>query len=154
MIIEKNKVVTFFFELKDETGNIIDKREEPSIYLHGYHHIMPLLEQSLEGKAVHDKVIISIPPEKAYGKQDPHLIRTFSADQFPQIKQLTVGMKVYSPTSQNLVMKIIKIEDDKITVDANHPLAGQTLSFQVEILDVREATQEEIQSQTVIKKKN
>lgn len=149
MIISKDKVVTFEFELKDEDGNPLDKRNEPTVYLHGYRHILPLIEQALEGKTIGDKVEIPIPPEKAYGKQDPHLIRTFPIDQFPQAKELKVGMKVYSPENQALVMKVIRIEKGEITVDANHPLAGQTLVFSVKILAVRDASKDEILEQKV-----
>jgi len=154
VVITKDRVVTFFFTLKDEIGNIIDKREQPSVYLHGYRHIMPLIEQALEGKALGDNINILIPPEKAFGKRDGHLIRTFPASQFPEVKHLTVGMNVYSPSNRELVMKIIKIENNEITVDANHPLAGQTLIFEAEILGVREATQEEILSQKIEDKKD
>ncbi len=149
MNIAKDKVVSFNFYLKDEENNIIDKRAEPTHYLHGYQHILPLIEQGLEGKASGDKVIIPIPPEQAYGMPEEKLIRTLPASQFPAAGNLEVGMKVYPNDKQHLMMKIIKIEGDNITVDANHPLAGQTLNFEVSILNVRDATQEEIASQKI-----
>lgn len=149
MNITKDKVVSFTFHLKDEENNIIDKRAEPTHYLHGYQHILPLIEQGLEGKTVGDKVKIPIPPEQAYGMPEEKLIRTLPANQFPSVENLQVGMKVYPNDKHHLVMKIIKIEGEHITVDANHPLAGQTLNFEVTVLNVRDATQDEIQSQKV-----
>lgn len=149
MIISKDKVVSFIFELKDEANNVIDKRKEPTHYLHGYQHILPLIEQALEGKTLADKVKISIPPDLAYGMPDEKLIRTLPSSQFPQSDNLQVGMKVYPNDKDHLVMKIIKIEGDTITLDANHPLAGQTLTFEVTVLNVRDAKEEEVASQKV-----
>lgn len=150
MIISKDMVVCFQFELKDEKGNVIDKRNEPTQYLHGYHHILPLIEQSLEGKTKGDKVVINIPPEEAYGNRDDKLIRTLSMNQFPQGQQLKVGMQVYPSVKRDFVMTVTHIADDKVTIDANHPLAGQTLTFELNVIDVRAASEQEITNQKVV----
>lgn len=150
MIISKNAVVRFYFELKDENGNVIDKRNEPTQYLHGYQHILPLIEQALEGKTKNDTVVIRIPPEDAYGMPDEKLIRTLSINQFPTDQQLKVGMQVYPSDKRDFVMVIKAIDGDKVTLDANHPLAGQTLTFQMQIIDVRPATLQEITDQQAV----
>lgn len=150
MIISKDTVVRFQFELKDETGDVIDKRNEPTQYLHGYHHILPLIEQSLEGKTIGEKVVIHIPPEEAYGNKDDKLIRTLSKNQFPPGQQLKVGMQVYPSDKRDFVMTVIHVEGDKVTIDANHPLAGQTLTFELNVIDVRIASEQEITNQKVV----
>ena len=151
MQIAKDKVVTFTFKLKDEAGNVIDKRDQ-TLYLHGYQHILPLIEQGLAGKTVGDNIQIPVPPELGYGISDPKLIRTLPASQFPESENLKVGMKVYPDANQHLVMTILKIEGPQITVDANHPLAGQTLMFDITIQAVRDATKDEIATQKVAEK--
>ncbi|MBI2792616.1 MAG: peptidylprolyl isomerase [Gammaproteobacteria bacterium] len=150
MIISKNAVVRFYFELKDEKGNVVDKRNEPTQYLHGYQHILPLIEQALEGKTKNDTVVIHIPPEDAYGMPDEKLIRTLPISQFPSDQQLKVGMKVYPSDKRDFVMVVKDIDGDKVTLDANHPLAGQTLTFEMQVIDVRPATLQEITDQQAV----
>lgn len=150
LIITKNTVVTYHFVLKDEKNQVLDTSgEEPFTYLHGYQHILPLLEEALTGKTVNDEVTVTVPPDRAYGKRDEHLVRVFNRSQFPQSDELTVGMRVYSPVHQQFVMKIIQIDGDNITIDANHPLAGMSLVFEIKVLSVREATSDEIKQQQV-----
>jgi FKBP-type peptidyl-prolyl cis-trans isomerase SlyD len=140
----KNKVVTFTFILKDDQGNILDKTEdEPTRYVHGYQHIMPILEEALEGKVVNEKVSVFIPFEKAYGKRESYLIRKVSRAQFSD-PNLKIGMKVYSPENERFKMRVIEVDDDFVTLDANHPLAGISLQFEIEIQKIRDATEQEI----------
>ncbi len=147
MNIVKDKIVTFGFILRDEAGHILDTSgEKPVTYLHGYNHIMPLLEQAQSGKTVGDKINVSIPMEKAYGQRDERLIRMLDRQNFAKNDQLRVGMNIVSSEDKDkrVVMKIIKIEGDNITIDANHPLAGINLQFEMNILDIRDATADEI----------
>lgn len=146
----KNTVVSFRYRLKDEQGNLIEASpSEPSIYLHGYHQIMPLIENALEGKTAGDKVSVFIVPEKAYGKWDKKYVQILPRNQFDQKEPLQIGMKIYPEANKDFIMKIIKIEGENVTVDANHPLAGLTLLFEIEVLAVREASPEEITKKEV-----
>lgn len=140
MKISKDKRVTFKFVLKDETGKIVDaSQDEPTVYLHGHQQILPLLEQALEGKSETDFVSVFIPFEQAYGKHSPYLVRKVLRKHFAQA-DLQIGMKVYSPDNERFVMTVTEIGDEFITLDANHPLAGISLIFEIEILNVQDPT--------------
>lgn len=144
MEISKNKIVSFNYVLKNKAGKLLESSQTPVIYLHGYQHILPLLEQAFTGCKKGDIFSVEIPFIHGYGKRDERLIRTFARDKFAADVELQVGQQVYAPSQQNLLMKISKIEGDQITIDANHPLAGVDLVFEVTIVDVQEASPEEI----------
>lgn len=145
MNISKNAHVSFQYILKDEKGALIEtSTEKPSTYVHGHHQIMPLIENALEGKTTKDKVNVLIPTEKAYGNWDEKYVRVLPRSQFAQGQALEVGMKIHPDVNKDFIMKIVKIEGDNITIDANHPLAGRGLVFEIEVLEVREATEKEI----------
>jgi FKBP-type peptidyl-prolyl cis-trans isomerase SlyD len=153
MKIDKNKVVSFTFIMKDELGAVLDGSfQEEVVYLHGYHHILPLLEQGLAGHQQQETVKLTIPPEKGYGKREEALIKSVPRNQFAKEDSLKVGAKVYSPEHQDFVMTIVDIQPESILLDANHPLAGKTLLFEIHIVGVRDATEEEIAKQQVLVK--
>jgi FKBP-type peptidyl-prolyl cis-trans isomerase SlyD len=103
------------------------------------------LEKELEGKEKGNKLSVTVPPEEAYGIRDESLIREVSREAFKDIEDLQPGMQFQSQSERGVeVFTITKIEKDKITIDGNHSLAGETLSFDVEIKDVRPATKEEV----------
>lgn len=146
MNITKNTIVSFQYVLRNDKGEPLESSpSQPTTYLHGHQQIMPLIEAGLEGKTVQDKVRVTIPPEKAYGHWNENFVRVLPLSQFQQGSQLAVGMKIYPEQHQDFVMTILKIEGENVTVDANHPLAGQTLIFEIDILDVRQASDQEIQ---------
>jgi FKBP-type peptidyl-prolyl cis-trans isomerase SlyD len=147
MQITTNAVVSIHYTLTDKTGEIIDTSDgrEPLAYLHGRGNLIPGLEKELEGKEKGNKISVTVPPEEAYGMRDESLIREVSREAFKDIKDLQPGMQFQSQNDQGIeVFTITKIEDDKITIDGNHSLAGKTLSFDVEIKGVRPATKEEV----------
>ncbi|MBE7563582.1 peptidylprolyl isomerase [Acidithiobacillus sp. HP-6] len=147
MIISNDKVVTIDYSLTDEEGELIDSSvgEEPLIYLHGHHGIIPGLEQALAGHRAGDKVEVSIPPEEGYGDWDEDLVEVVAKEDFDDPEDLEIGTQFETETDEGArLATVIDIEGDDVTVDLNHPLAGMTLNFDVTVLDVRDATAEEL----------
>lgn len=148
MIIEKNKVTSIDYTLKDDSGNVLDSSEgrEPLSYLHGNGNLIPGLEEALEGKKEGDNISVSIPPEKGYGIRNKELIQTVDRAMFQGVDQIQAGMQFQANTEQGTqIFTVTDIEGDQVTIDGNHPLAGANLNFDVTIQGIREATDEEIQ---------
>jgi FKBP-type peptidyl-prolyl cis-trans isomerase SlyD len=147
MQITTNAVVAIHYTLTNKGGEVLDTSDgrEPLAYLHGRGNLIPGLEKELEGKEKGNKISVTVPPEEAYGIHDENLIREVSRDAFKDIEELQPGMQFQSQSEKGIdVFTITKIEGDNITIDGNHALAGETLSFEVEVTDVREATEEEV----------
>jgi FKBP-type peptidyl-prolyl cis-trans isomerase SlyD len=147
MTIQKNKVVTINYSLKDESGALLESSEGqgPLTYLHGVGNLIPGLEASLEGKSAGSSLKVSIPPEDAYGVWAQEKVVQVQRSQFSGIDDVKVGMQfsVQSEAGEEVVT-VSKVEGDTITIDANHPLAGKTLTFDVSVVGIREATAEEL----------
>ena len=147
MRIEKNRVVTLHYTLRDDQGAVIESSQgrAPLTYLHGKGNIIPGLEQALAGKEAGDKLDVSLAPEQAYGARDERLVQLLPRSRLPEGAEVAPGMQLRadSPRGPRLV-SVVKVERDFVTVDGNHPLAGRTLHFSVEVTDVRKATHEEV----------
>lgn len=147
MQIARNKVVSIHYTLRDEQGTLLDSSQgrAPLTYLHGKGNIIPGLEQALDGKAAGEKLDVSVAPEQAYGARDERLVQILPRSRLPEGTQLAPGMqlRVEGPQGRRIV-QVMKVERDFVTVDGNHPLAGRTLHFSVEVAEVRKATHEEI----------
>jgi FKBP-type peptidyl-prolyl cis-trans isomerase SlyD len=147
MNITKDKVVSMHYTVKTANGEVIDSSEgrEPLMYMQGHQNIIPGLEQALEGKKAGDKVEPVIEAAMAYGDVNEALIQQVPRSAFEGVDKLEVGMHFQAQSEQGPVhVKVTDIQDDTVTVDGNHPLAGQTLHFSVEVVDVRDATAEEL----------
>lgn len=147
MQISKHKAVALDYTLTDDSGEILDssKAEDPLSYLHGTGNLIPGLESALEGKKAGDEVKTTVAPDQAYGKRSDEMIQSVPKDQFEKSDKLEVGMRFHSASAQgDTLVTVTEISDDEITIDGNHPLAGLTLHFDVKIIDVRDATKEEI----------
>lgn len=145
--IADNLVVSFNYTLKDEQGNILDQSPEghPLPYLHGASNIVPGLENAMTGKKVGDKFSVHVPASQAYGEYNPDLVDEVPREMFQGVDTIEIGMQFQAQTDHGVQIVTVKgVEDDKIIVDANFPLAGQDLNFDIEIVDIREATQEEL----------
>ncbi len=146
MNVVRNTVVSLTYELYDGDGKLIEKAEAPLEYLHGgYSGIFPLVEQALDGKAVGETCRIHLPPGDAFGEYDAELVRVETRDQFPA--EVNVGMQFEGQSGKNgetVIYTVTDIAEDKVVVDGNHPLAGQTLNFQCVVSSVRAATEEEL----------
>lgn len=149
MTITKNKVALIHYTLKDGAGEVLDSSEghEPLAFIQGIGNIIVGLEEALEGKNVGDKVATAIGPEKAYGlRSDDNVhIVPLSGFQPDGDEKVEVGMQVRVETNQGVsIAEVTKVEGEEVTLDLNHPLAGETLHFDVEVVDVRDATNEEL----------
>lgn len=141
----RGNVVSFSYLLKDDTGELLDEAHEPVQYLHGYDNIIPGLERALEGTGPGDQCSVVVEPADAYGDRDPERIMTLRRDAAEEGMALEPGMTVMGDTEQGPVpLTIQEVNDDTIVVDANHPLAGERLHFDVEITDVRAASDKEL----------
>jgi FKBP-type peptidyl-prolyl cis-trans isomerase SlyD len=148
MQIEQNKVVTLNYTLKDNDGNVIDQSSDGSFaYLHGANNIIPGLENALTGKSAGDKMDVAVTPAEGYGERDAEKTQTVPRNMFPEDAEIETGMQFHAqgPGGETLVVTVVKLEDDTVTVDGNHPLAGVALNFDVEVIDVRDASEEELQ---------
>lgn len=147
MKIEKNSVVNIHYTLTDDNGAVLDSSEgrDPLAYLHGVGQLIPGLENTLTGMVAGDSKKVVVAPKDGYGEFDNQLVAQVSKDGFRGEEELVVGMKVQVDTNEGQkIASIDKIEGDKVTLNLNHPLAGKNLNFAVEIVEVREATDEEI----------
>ncbi|WP_457637765.1 FKBP-type peptidyl-prolyl cis-trans isomerase [Oceanithermus sp.] len=143
MNASKDKVVTIAYKLTVD-GETVDQGELS--YLHGHQQIIPGLEKEIEGKGPGDSFTATIAPEEAYGDYDPEGVQTVPRSAFPEDAKVEPGEQFYAQDNQGnpLPLTVTKVEGDDVTVDFNHPLAGKTLHFDVEIKDVRDATPEEL----------
>jgi FKBP-type peptidyl-prolyl cis-trans isomerase SlyD len=143
MQISKNKVAAIHYTLRDNEGSIIDSSDgrEPLYYLHGAGNLISGMEEGLEGKTTGDKFNLKISPDKGYGDIDPGMIQQVPRSAFGG-QEVKPGMKF--STNQGGVVTVTEVGLENVTVDANHPLAGVELNFEVEVMEVRNATQEEL----------
>ena len=147
MAIKQNDVVSIAYEVKNEEGIVVDEStiEQPLEYIHGHENLIPGLEKALEGRAVGDKFEVTVAPEEAYGEYLDELVQRVPANLFQGVEEITVGMRFLADTDQGpLPVEITEVDGDDVVVDANHMLAGQTISFSVEVVAIREATEEEV----------
>lgn len=147
MQIADKAVVSMHYTLKDDNGAVIDSSEgrEPLLYMQGMGNLIPGLEKQLEGKAQGDKVEATVPPEEAYGVRREELMQQVPKEHFPPDAELQVGMQFHIQMEQGPVMATVaEILEEAAVLDMNHPLADKTLYFDVEIVEVREATEEEL----------
>jgi FKBP-type peptidyl-prolyl cis-trans isomerase SlyD len=147
MIIEKDRVVTLDYVLKDDGGEILDRSadDEPLAYLHGRGNIIPGLERELEGKAEGDSLSVTVKAEDAYGAYSEELVAEIPKANFGDAGEISVGMQFEAHEGDSVhLVTVTAVDGDKVTVDGNHPLAGQTLHFQVSVVQVREATAQEL----------
>jgi FKBP-type peptidyl-prolyl cis-trans isomerase SlyD len=147
MSIENNKVVTFHYRLSNEQGEQLDSSHEraPMTYLQGSGSIVAGLEKAMAGKSAGEQFEVNLEPAEAYGERSENSIQRISAKLFKQAGRLVPGQLVVLNTSQGQKqVTVVKVGRFNVDVDTNHPLAGQSLTFEVEISDVRDATKEEV----------
>lgn len=146
MTIAKDKVVSIEYTLTDDQNEVLDSSEGmgPLEYLHGRNNLIPGLEKELEGKKAGDTLKATIAPADAYGEYQDELVVEVERSQFPDDVEVTEGMQFEAGGPDgSRVVTVTEVNDAKITVDANHPLAGETLHFDVKVVAVRDATEDE-----------
>ena len=147
MTIQDRKAVSFHYTLTNQDGEQIEttKNREPMTYLHGAYNIIPGLERAMAGRSVGDEFQVTIEPADAYGEKSEAKFQRVSAKHFQFPKKLKPGQVVGLQSKKGPVqVTIIKVGRFNVDVDTNHPLAGQVLTFEVEVSAVRDATKEEI----------
>ena len=148
MTIAQHKVVTIHYSVSDsESDELIDSSAngEPMTYLHGARNIIPGLEQALEGKSQGDALEVTIPPADAYGERSDDRVQQVPREAFQGMDKIEPGMAVTAQTGQGQIELVVTaVDDESVTVDANHPLAGKSLKFSVTVEQVRDASEEEI----------
>lgn len=147
MQVEPNRVVSLEYTLTDTSGEVIDSSEGsgPLSYIHGMGNIIPGLEHQLEGMESGARFSADVTPQDGYGEYNDELVFSLPRDRFSEFGELAIGMQFEAETDDGTqVMAIKGLSDDEVTVDANHPLAGQQLHFEGKIVSVREATKEEL----------
>lgn len=147
MIIADQKVVSIHYKLTNDDGQVIQESGggEPLSYVHGAGNIIPGLESALAGKSTGDKLNVSVDPDEGYGTRNDALVQELPRQVFEGVEDIQEGMQFQAHSEQGThVITVTKVDGERITVDGNHPLAGQTLNFEVEVENVRDATAEEV----------
>lgn len=149
MKIDQNKIASLAYTLKNDNGDILDKADEndPFLYMHGAGGIIKGLENALNEKKVDDSFHIIVAPDEGYGERDEKLTESVPRTMFEGIPddEMVAGAQFHAQTPQgNQVITVASIDGDTVNIDANHPLAGETLHFDVAVLDIRDATEDEI----------
>lgn len=146
--IESGKVVELAYTLSNEAGEVLDQadQKDPFAYIHGADQIVPGLESALEGGKVGDKKKVKVLPKDGYGEVREDLKVSVKRTQFPENVKLQPGMQFESQDADGngIIFTVESVEGDQVKIDGNHPMAGQTLHFEVEVLNIREATEEEM----------
>lgn len=147
MKVAQNLVVSFHYTLRDEAGAIIDQSHgEPLAFLHGHAQIVPGLERELTGRTAGEKLHVRVTPADGYGEYDSAMLQQVPREAFSSIANLRAGMSLQAQTRTggHATVFVKEIGAEFVTVDGNHPLAGKTLLFDIEIAEVRSASEEEL----------
>jgi FKBP-type peptidyl-prolyl cis-trans isomerase SlyD len=145
--VSRHKVVAITYSIIDNTGVILEQSDIPVYYVHrGPNDMFPDVEDALDGCELGESVEVVLPPEKAFGYHDPNLTFTDDIDNVPpQFRRVGAEVQMQNDSGQTRSFVVSKIEDNKLTVDGNHPFAGKTLTYAVTVADIRDATEEEKQ---------
>ncbi len=143
MHITKHKVAAIHYTLRDEAGKVIDSSvgSDPLYYLHGEGNLIPGMEEGLEGRQAGDKLQLNVSPEKGYGVRNDDMIEEVPKSAFGG-QPVEVGMQFNA--GQGQIVTVMAVGPDTVTVDANHELAGQNLNFDIEVVNVRDASDDEL----------
>jgi len=147
MLVARDTVVTIHYTLKNDAGEVLDSSSggDPLAYIHGSGNIIVGLEEALEGRAAGDRVAVAIPAVKAYGEHDVTLVQQVPRRAFQSGGDIKAGMRFTAQTEHGPRQVVVtRVAGDMVTVDGNHPLAGQALNFDVEITEVRAASEQEL----------
>ena len=146
--IQKNCVVAADFQLFDGEGALVDSSASagPLTYLHGAEELLPGLEQALDGHAVGDRLTVELTPDEAFGERDETLVDRAPRSNFPGIEHIEPGMQFQTEMEDGapMVVTVVDVDDKWVTVDGNHEMAGRHLRFELQVVDVRKATPEEV----------
>jgi len=146
MEITDARVASIHYTLTDDDGKVIDKSPEsqPLSYFHGAGNIVPGLEKALSGKQAGDSVKVDVEPEEGYGPHNAALVKDVPRELFQGVDKVEPGMQFHAQSERGpLLVTVVEAGDETVRIDGNHPLAGKTLHFDVSVVDVREASEQE-----------
>ena len=145
MVIDKDTAVTIRFKLSDSAGKVLENGKEPTTYLHGgYGNMLPKLEEALQGQSKGYKARINLVAADAFGPRDEELLHSIPKSQFPPGVKVGGQLEATDEQGQTIIFTVLKIKGDTVHLDGNHPLAGKDVCFEVEVMDVRAASTEEL----------
>jgi FKBP-type peptidyl-prolyl cis-trans isomerase SlyD len=145
MKIGKDTVVTMHYKVVNAQGQLLDKAQEPTSYLHGgYENTLPKIEEALEGQDVGFETTLNLAAADAFGERDETLVQTIAKKDFPPGVKVGGQLRGRTPEGQEHVFTVIKIKGDQVILDGNHPWAGQNLSLSLKVLEVRAASADEV----------
>ena len=147
LMIGDKSVVTIHYTLTDDAGEVLDnsRDSDPMVYLHGASNIIPGLEKELTGKTTGATLKVTVSPEEGYGEHSPEAIQKVPRSAFEGVEDIQPGMQFQTEGPQGVqVIIVAEVSENEVTIDANHPLAGKTLHFDVSVEAVRDATPEEL----------
>jgi FKBP-type peptidyl-prolyl cis-trans isomerase SlyD len=149
--VEDNVVVGINYRLTLDDGTEVDSTSErgPMEYLHGHGNLIPGLEKALEGCELGTELDVSFPPDEAYGAHEPDKVVEVTKEQLGFEPEVGTVVAARLPDGREQHLLIAEVEGDKVTLDGNHPLAGQSLNFKVSVASLREATADELEAETV-----
>jgi FKBP-type peptidyl-prolyl cis-trans isomerase SlyD len=147
MKITDDTAVTIHYTLKNDAGEVLDSSagDEPLAYIHGQGNIVEGLEKALTGKSAGEKLSVKVSPEEGYGERDKSRVQQVPKEAFEEADQIKPGMRFQTHTEDGMaIVTVTAVSGETVTIDANHPLAGETLHFEVEVVGVRKCTAEEL----------
>jgi FKBP-type peptidyl-prolyl cis-trans isomerase SlyD len=145
MKIGKDTVVTMHYKVVNAQGQLLDKAQEPTSYLHGgYENTLPKIEEALEGQDVGFETTLNLAAADAFGERDETLVQTIAKKDFPPGVKVGGQLRGRTPEGQEHVFTVIKVKGDQVILDGNHPWAGQNLSLSLKVLEVRAASADEV----------
>jgi FKBP-type peptidyl-prolyl cis-trans isomerase SlyD len=145
-IVTRDQVVSFTYSIQDEAGNIVEQSDLPISYVHGgQNDLFEKIEAALEGCTVGDKVKVSLTPEEGFGPHDDNLSYTDDLDNVPpEFRRIGAEVEMMNDQGETRKFIVTQIENDKLTVDGNHPLAGKVIIFNIKVTDIRAASPDEL----------
>ncbi len=144
--VGREKVVTFTYSISDESGEILEQSDIPISYVHGgKHDLFEKVEHALDGSVVGDSIDVRLTPEEGFGAHDPKLTYTDDLENVPpEFQHIGAEVEMMNDQGESMKFTVTSIEDGKLTVDGNHPMAGKAIIFHIKVIDIREATPAEI----------
>lgn len=146
--IERNKVVSITYSIRDDQGDLLEQSDLPISYVHGMDRRMfEKIEHELEGRMVGDAIEVKLAPTEGFGEHDPDLSFTDVIENVPaEYRQIGAEAMFQNEDGETITMTVVSLKDGKITLDGNHPFAGKTVTFAVKVVEVRPASPEELQT--------
>jgi len=148
LFVENNKVVSFTYSIVDDSGELLEQSDLPISYVHGgKHDLFDKVVEALAGCVINDTVEVSLTPEEGFGPHDPDLTYTDDIDNVPaEFRRVGAEVEMMNDSGESKTFVVTHLEDGKLTVDGNHPMAGKVITFRIKVIDIRAATPEELEN--------